>query len=181
MYQPLPSESPSDFPEEHEVEDVEATDPDPLNHRSHPYLPLLLCILFTLLNIVVTLASQRIGSSTNASSRTTPITHKNIHQLRRPSQYIRFDEVLRPVPPVPRQFENYPITLAQVDAADSGKVFEEDLAAYMSPIGTVVPGDRRVLVTPTVSPSPSSLNPSVSDSDECRCFSDFNHHPIPND
>jgi hypothetical protein len=111
-----------------------------------PYVSLFLCLLLTLVNIILTISSKHTSSTVAA-----PVTHKNIHLLRRPSQYIRFDEVRRPSPPIPRQFNNYPIAVAQVDSADKRRVFEEDLRAYMSPIGTVVPGDRRVLVTQTVS------------------------------
>ncbi|KAJ7459648.1 hypothetical protein B0H11DRAFT_1872745 [Mycena galericulata] len=73
-----------------------------------------------------------------------PVTYKNIHLLYRPSPYIRFDEIHRPSPPVPRQFNNYPITLAQIDAEDEGRVFPNDHGALMSPIGTIVPEDRRI-------------------------------------
>ncbi|KAJ7699279.1 hypothetical protein B0H17DRAFT_1196369 [Mycena rosella] len=111
-----------------------------------PYISLFLCAAFTLVNIVFTISSRR-----TAASLDPPVTHKNIHLLRRPSQYIRFDEVQRPSEPIPRQFNNYPIAVAQIDAADEGRIFAEDARAYMSPIGTVVPGDRRVLVTPTIS------------------------------
>ncbi|KAJ7065981.1 hypothetical protein B0H15DRAFT_872526 [Mycena belliarum] len=105
---------------------------------------LFLCLLFTLVNIAVTMVSSQRTSTHN-------VTHKNLHLLRRPSQYIRFEEIPRPSPPTPRKFNNYPITFAQIDAADESKVFEEGLKAHMTPIGTVVPEDRRVLLTPTIS------------------------------
>ncbi|KAJ6478585.1 hypothetical protein C8R47DRAFT_1138955 [Mycena vitilis] len=145
MYQPLPREPPSVVPKEGETGDLDEPD-SPKRVSRLQYLPLLLCILCTVLNASLTLAY----SGTN-SAHTPPITHKNIHHLRRPSQYIRFDEIHRPVPPVPQQFNNYPIVLTQVDAADPGRAFPQDPVAYMSPIGTVVPEDRPVLITSTIS------------------------------
>ncbi|KAJ6631198.1 hypothetical protein B0H10DRAFT_1773319 [Mycena sp. CBHHK59/15] len=65
-------------------------------------------------------------------------------QLRRPSQFIRFDEIKRPFPPVPKQFRNYPILLSQIDEGDKKKVFEDDPKRYMSAIGTISPEDRRI-------------------------------------
>ncbi|KAJ7230378.1 hypothetical protein GGX14DRAFT_553861 [Mycena pura] len=47
-----------------------------------------------------------------SSTVATPVTQKNIHLLRRPSQYLRFEEVRRPSPPIPRQFNNYSIAVA---------------------------------------------------------------------
>ncbi|KAJ7484283.1 hypothetical protein FB451DRAFT_1028782 [Mycena latifolia] len=137
MYHLLPQspESSSPVPKEEESEDREPDSPSRL-----PYASLCLCLLFTLVNIAVTVVSERTSPPTVPA----PVTHKNIHLLRRPSQYIRFNEIQRPSPPLPRQFNNYPIALAQIDAVDAGKIFEEDPRAYMSPIGTVVPEDRRV-------------------------------------
>ncbi|KAJ6455297.1 hypothetical protein C8R47DRAFT_996858 [Mycena vitilis] len=106
------------------------------------HISLILCIVLTLANILITVASQRRFPNPN-SPTSIPVTSKNIHLLRRPSQYIRFDEIRRPSPPVPKQFRNYPITLTQIDAAEPDRVLYAD-KTYMSPIGTVVPADRRI-------------------------------------
>lgn len=79
-----------------------------------------------------------------------PVTYQDIQALRRPSQFIRFDEIKRPSPPGHKEFNNYPILVTQVDSARKDKVFEDDVKRYMAPIGTISPRDRRVLVTDTV-------------------------------
>jgi hypothetical protein len=81
--------------------------------------------------------------------------------------------VHRPSPSIPRQFKNYPITLAQVDAANQQRILYAD-KAFMSPIGTVVPEDRRVLVTPTV----SGLVTSSYVGGGLTKGADLDHHPV---
>ncbi|KAJ7114043.1 hypothetical protein C8R44DRAFT_676496 [Mycena epipterygia] len=149
-YQPLRQspDSPPPIPKECDSEQLKETGRLKQGSRMS-YVSLFLCVVFTLVNILVTVVAQRASPNVGASL-SAPVTSKNIHLLRRPSQYIRFDEVHRPSPPIARQFKNYPITLAQVDAANPQRILYTD-KAYMSPIGTVVPEDRRVLITPTIS------------------------------
>ncbi|KAJ7591579.1 hypothetical protein C8J56DRAFT_781593 [Mycena floridula] len=71
--------------------------------------------------------------------------------LQRPSQFIGFDKISRPSPPVPRQFENFPLLLTQVDSANPDKFFGQYLKKYTASIGTVYPEIRRVQITDTIS------------------------------
>lgn len=112
-----------------------------------PRLCFALCAICTVVNLALSFLA-RDGPSLPVAP---PVTRKNIHLLRRPSQFIRFDEIERPSPPAPKQFENYPILLAQIDSSDTSKVFPDDPRKYMSHVGTISPEDRRVLVSETVS------------------------------
>ncbi|KAJ6464363.1 hypothetical protein C8R45DRAFT_1023819 [Mycena sanguinolenta] len=146
-YRPLP-QSPKPTPASRDSD--QSNDTDGQKHHScfSAYVPVALCVLFTLLNILVTVVFR--SASGHGPQVSAPVTSKNIHLLRRPSQYIRFDEVHRPSPPIPKQFRNYPITVAQVDATEPERILYAD-KSYMAGIGTILPGDRRVLVTPTIS------------------------------
>ncbi|KAG9221717.1 hypothetical protein CCMSSC00406_0005630 [Pleurotus cornucopiae] len=111
-----------------------------------PRICLLACILCTVFNLILSFRFE------TAKSNAYPIvTYKDIQSLRRPSQFIRFDEIKRPSPPVHKEFNNYPILMTQVDAAQKDKVFEDDVKRYMTTIGTISPRDRRVLITDTIS------------------------------
>lgn len=105
----------------------------------------LVCILCTLVNVVLFLHEPKRG--------VTPLPFLTMHDmesLRRPSQYIGFENISRPFPPIPRQFENFPVLLTQVDSQHPSKVFLEDLEAYLSPVGTISPDYKQVLLTDTV-------------------------------
>jgi len=149
MYRPLRQspESPSLTSKEHDRQDL---DDSPEVQRSDrlPYVSLFFCLLLTSANIGFTVISQRASRS---ASSPVEVTYKNVHLLRRPSQYMRFDEITRPSPVVPRQFNNYPIGVAQVDAAHKRTVFDPEEGSIMTNLGTIVPERRRVLVTPTIS------------------------------
>ncbi|KAJ7622538.1 hypothetical protein FB45DRAFT_753490 [Roridomyces roridus] len=110
-------------------------------------LALVVCLLCTGVNIV--LSTQHLITP----PRITPfsLTRADIPRLRRPSQFIRFDEIKRPLPVQPKQLTNYPIVVAQIDEANKGRVFEVDTKRYLSPIGTISPEDRRVLLTNEIS------------------------------
>ncbi|KAL4256369.1 Ubiquitin 3 binding protein But2 C-terminal domain-containing protein [Pleurotus pulmonarius] len=112
-----------------------------------PRICLLACILCTIFNLVLSFRFE----ATLKSNAYPPVTYKDIQSLRRPSQFIRFDEITRASPPVHKEFNNYPILMTQVDSAQKDKVFEDDVKRYMTPIGTISPRDRRVLVTDMVS------------------------------
>lgn len=113
-----------------------------------------LCITCTGLNIVLALVQH--GSADASVTSTYPpdlryaVPRKEIHNLRRPSQFIRFDEIQRPSPPEPKQFNNYPFLLAQVDSVDIDSVFPEDPLRFMGATGTATPEDRQVRVSETV-------------------------------
>ncbi|KLO16596.1 hypothetical protein SCHPADRAFT_887665 [Schizopora paradoxa] len=118
---------------------------------------LLFCILCTFINVAI-VAFVSPNSSLSAASTTLDRTDlisafrsEDISKLRRPSQFIRFDEIQRPSPPIPRQFDNHPILIAQVDRDRPDHVFGEVTRQYMASPGTITPEDRRVLVTPSIS------------------------------
>ncbi|KAG6873899.1 hypothetical protein C0995_009678 [Termitomyces sp. Mi166 len=107
---------------------------------------LWLCIACTVVNILITVL--------NAWQRTTvyaPFDSKDIYTLRRPSQYIGFDSITRPSPPVQRNFTNFPFAVAQIDVQEPLKVFEIDTKRFMSLSGTVYPDDKKVVVTDKIS------------------------------
>lgn len=79
------------------------------------------------------------------------LTRQDLFKLRRPSQYIRLDEIPRPSPPVERQFNNYPIAVGQVDSALPNRVIDNAVNIHMVHSGTIIPEDIRVHVSPTVS------------------------------
>ena len=113
---------------------------------------LIVVILCTLLNITLSVFPTVFTQRKEVPQADTLITRQNIHHLRRPNQYIGFDEIQRPIPPVSRQLTTYPILLSLVDAASPDTVFDDDFAMQMVHSGTITPDDRRVRVTPTVSP-----------------------------
>jgi hypothetical protein len=108
---------------------------------------LVVCVLCTAINVALAISSTMF---TPALLPLSSITRKDINRLRRPSQFIRFDQIIRPSPPIPKQFHNYPILLNQIDAGDRNKVFPDDPKRHLSSIGTISPEDRRVLVTEKV-------------------------------
>jgi len=106
-----------------------------------------ICVVCTITNITIFFLS-----------RTGPripddlvVSRDALRRLRRPSQYIGLDEVIRPSPPIPVQFNNYPIVVASVDNHKQDVLFEVDARRFMSPSGMISSEARRVLVTDTVS------------------------------
>ncbi|KAF8067797.1 hypothetical protein FPV67DRAFT_1415931 [Lyophyllum atratum] len=75
------------------------------------------------------------------------VDRNSIHTLRRPSQYIGFDTIPRPSPPIPRNLTNFPFAVAQIDSAEARKVFETETKRYLSLSGTVYPDDKKVIST----------------------------------
>ncbi|KAJ7670411.1 hypothetical protein B0H14DRAFT_3909505 [Mycena olivaceomarginata] len=136
-YRPLPSSPP------------EATDgPGPSTWDSSIVLALIACLLCTGINVGLAVSSNVFKPAAPSLSS---ITRKDVGSLRRPSQFIRFDEIKRPFPPEPKQLLNYPLLVSQIDESEKGRVFEDDTRRYLSPIGTISPEDRRVLVTNKIS------------------------------
>lgn len=129
--------------------------------RSSLHLSALVCLICTLANVVVGIG---IGQYSSHSLTTPEVTHADMRNLRRPSQFIGFDSIARPSPPFPRSFDTFPILLAQVDRDDPERVFEDDMRRHMTRAGTVNPEDRRVLVDLSVCP-----HLSVSSFDFCTC------------
>ena len=132
--------------------------------RSSPYLgekhhktrtipwTLVVVIACTLINVALSVFPALFTQRKEVSQADRVITRQNLHLLPRPNQYIGLDEIQRPVPPVSRQLNTYPILLSLVDAASPDTVFDDDFAAQMVHSGFITPDDRRVRVTSTVSP-----------------------------
>ncbi|KAF8433676.1 hypothetical protein L210DRAFT_3649499 [Boletus edulis BED1] len=110
----------------------------------------IVVILCTLLNVALSVFPAMF-SQTKVSQTDTLVTRQNIHLLRRPNQYIGFDKIPRPSPPVGRQLSTYPTLLSLVDSASPDTVFEDDFVAQMVHSGTITPDDRKVRITPTMS------------------------------
>ena len=117
--------------------------------------PLILCLLCTLLNI----ALYRLPISPTEPVKPAPVTGQDIWRLRRPSQYIRLDEITRPSPPVPRQFDNYPIVVAQVDSAHQDSVIDGHALRHMVNSGNILPLERHVYMSKTASTLPDTTLP----------------------
>lgn len=117
--------------------------------RSSLHLSALVCLICTVANVLVGVGIRQYSSH----SLTTPeVTHADMRNLRRPSQFIGFDSIARPSPPFPRSFDTFPITLAQVDRDEPARVFEDYMRKYMTRARTINPEDHRVLVDSSVSP-----------------------------
>ncbi|KAJ6555856.1 hypothetical protein B0H19DRAFT_947805 [Mycena capillaripes] len=71
-------------------------------------------------------------------------SHRDVAALRRPSQFIGFDKIQRPSPPIFRQFKNFPILLAQVDSVNRNKIFGQYPKRHAASVGTVYPETRHV-------------------------------------
>ncbi|CCM06169.1 uncharacterized protein FIBRA_08410 [Fibroporia radiculosa] len=112
-------------------------------------LSLVVCIVCTVANVLIACKPMGAGMSMMTMRPPAPLTRQDMHRLRRPSQFIGLADIHRPVPPVPRQFDNWPMLVAQVDSADSDKVFRSH-RAHMTHSGTVVPEDRHIQTTSTV-------------------------------
>jgi len=112
---------------------------------------LIVVVACTLLNVALSLFPGVLSLDKVTPQSEALITRQNIHLLRRPNQYIGFDEIQRPNPPVGRQLNTYPILLSLVDTASPDTVFEDDFATQMMHSGTITPDDRIVRATPTMS------------------------------
>lgn len=64
---------------------------------------------------------------------------------------MNLDSVQRPVPPTPRHFDNFPLSVTQADSFESGSVIESHTKEHMGASGLFVPDERQVLVTEQVS------------------------------
>lgn len=111
--------------------------------------PLVVVIFCTFINLLLVYTPAFPQGSSLSSDKL--ITRKNIHLLRRPSQYMRFDEIARTSPPVSREFTNFPMSVSLVDHSAPSHVFNDYLATRMTRTGTISPDDRKVHVTQTVS------------------------------
>ena len=109
----------------------------------------IICTVCTVMNAAFLASTFRLGS-TESSSIPAP-TREDTWRLRRPSQYINLDSIQRPVPPTPRHFDNFPLSVTQADSFESGRVIESHTKEHMGASGLFVPDERQVLVTKQVS------------------------------
>lgn len=112
---------------------------------------IFVCLLCTVVNLGLIHASSRTSSPSPVPI--SALTRQDLFKLRRPSQYIRLDEIPRPSLPVARQFNNYPIAVGQVDSASPHKVIDGAAHMHMVHSGTIIPEEARVHVSSTVSQS----------------------------
>lgn len=117
--------------------------------RTVLHWPLVAVIFCTFINLLLVSAPTFLQASSISSDKL--ITRKNVHLLRRPSQYMRFDEIERTSPPIPREFTNFPMSVSLVDHSAPSHVFNDYLAMRTTRAGTISPNDRKVHVTQTVS------------------------------
>lgn len=151
-YQPLRSDSPgrtttNEGSHNLSGDDSEKNSEQPPATTQLSLWPLIVCLLCTLLNI----ALYHLPMPTTAMVTPTPITGQDIWRLRRPSQYIRLDEIARPSPPVSHQFDNYPIVMIQVDSAHQDQVIDGHAPRYMVNSGNILPLQKHMYVSKTVS------------------------------
>jgi len=109
---------------------------------------IIVSLLSVCVNCAIFLASSNLPACVDPMKS---VTHENIHLLRRPNPFIGMDNITRPVPPIHREFVNFPQVIQQVDAQQPKFVYDDDPLRYMSSRGLVSPEDRRVQVTPSVS------------------------------
>ncbi|KAG2111641.1 uncharacterized protein F5147DRAFT_573363 [Suillus discolor] len=64
---------------------------------------------------------------------------------------MRFDDIARTSPSIPREFTNFPMSVSLVDHSAPSHVFNDYLAMRTTRAGTISPNDRKVHVTQTVS------------------------------
>jgi len=108
----------------------------------------ILCFICTVLNLSLFLLPERL---TLCHDPLADISKEQLLTLRRPSPYIGLNEIKRVQPPVPASIVNYPQVVAQVDAVQRSRVFDDDPLRYMSQTGTVSPRESRIRVAPSVS------------------------------
>ncbi|KZV71942.1 hypothetical protein PENSPDRAFT_629405 [Peniophora sp. CONT] len=159
MYQPLLT-SPTSSKEDVEVDD-ERSSSHVIPAKASPWtrevcIAVFLCAICTLVNGALSLLPSQQPSTQTQSlplrlSDLANMRTSDIGNLRRPSQFINFDKIVRPSPPVQHDFDNYPILTAPVDSADVNKVFPVDSKQYMPNVGTISPRQLHVLVKDTIS------------------------------
>ncbi|KAI0259597.1 hypothetical protein BC834DRAFT_905354 [Gloeopeniophorella convolvens] len=111
-----------------------------------------ICVFCTAFNIYTTLGTpSTTGATFNSWAALHALGRKDIPHLRRPSAFIGFDSISRPSLPMHKTINTFPIVLTQIDETNPQKVFNDDAAQYLSPIGTIAAEKRRVLVTNAVS------------------------------
>ncbi|KAG6816783.1 hypothetical protein H0H87_003046 [Tephrocybe sp. NHM501043] len=108
---------------------------------------LWICIACTAMNVF----TLYLNSWVNHRDGNFALNRKTIHTLRRPSQYIGFDTITRPSPPIARNFTNFPFGVAQINADEPFKIFDAHSTRFMSLSGTVYPEDKKVVVVNKVS------------------------------
>ncbi|KAG2090625.1 uncharacterized protein F5147DRAFT_780276 [Suillus discolor] len=114
--------------------------------RTVLHWPLVIVIFCTFLNLLLVSTPAFLQDSSVYLDKL--ITRKNDHILRRPSQYMRFDEIARTSPPIPREFISLPMSVSLVDHSASSHVFNGYLAMRTIRAGTISPSDdRKVHVT----------------------------------
>lgn len=127
------------------------SDADRVSQPTVNYFSIRVCVIIavlcTLVNIIVTTSFPMIDLPHPARA----LSRQDISLLRRPSQFIGFDNIERPSPPKPRRFHNYPILVATIDSAAADKAFGHDLKRVMSPAGTISFDESHVIVNQTVS------------------------------
>lgn len=133
-YRSVPS---SDLSEE--FKDTYDTQPEPPKRRDWSLLALATCLAATIANIMALRFAPGVPS--------TP----DINRLRRPSQFIGLDKIVRPTPPIPRQFDNFPFLVSRTDSQHQDKVLGVDEFSYMSTVGTITPELYRIQVSNSIS------------------------------
>ncbi|KAH9484722.1 hypothetical protein JR316_0001622 [Psilocybe cubensis] len=106
---------------------------------------IIVCLLCTIFNCLVS-----IDISPPKFNRFIPAIHKGqYNSLKRPSPFIGLEKIQTSTSP--RTLINYPQVIAQIDASNPRRIFDDDPKRYMSFTGYVSPEDRRVMVSPSIS------------------------------
>ncbi|PBK70035.1 hypothetical protein ARMSODRAFT_1018153 [Armillaria solidipes] len=119
------------------------------SHSTLPFWAIVISLLSLSLNCIIFLASSKL--SDQCMDPMLSVTNDSIHLLRRPTPFIGFDNITRPVPPVQRELINFPQVIQQVNKDRPGFVYDDDPLRYMSRRGLVSPEERRVQATDKVS------------------------------
>lgn len=152
-YRLLRTESPEDTTPDDNLPILHGEDSEKAHASQHPATvqlslwPLIVCLLCTLFNV----ALYHLPIPMAAATTPTSITGQDMWRLRRPSQYIRLEEIARPSPPVPRHFDNYPIVVVQVDSAHQDRAIDGHARRYMVNSGNILPLDKHMYVSKSVS------------------------------
>ncbi|KAJ7578714.1 hypothetical protein C8J56DRAFT_868963 [Mycena floridula] len=115
------------------------------------WVPFAFCILCTIANLLISILLLRDNGRGRRPFSPADLSRWDLSTLRRPSQYIRFNEVSRPAVPVPKTFDNFPFLIGPLDSTTPKAALNDDPRRYMSHIGTLSPEVRNVVVTNTVS------------------------------
>lgn len=144
MYRRLPPSTTANMKDEEDDDGRRAPDKRPHTLRCWA----LVCAVSAIINVTLTVLFAIVPPM--SPRLPSPISVKDIIHLRRPSHFIRFDELSRPSPIVPVNFTNHPFTVAQIDQAQDTKIFPIDPRRRMVRLGTISPDDQRILVTKSV-------------------------------